>query len=82
MKLLYDPLTLLKLIDIVGKPGHAKAGGRQKGTPNKVTADLREAIMHAFDKVGGEDYLVRVARKNPQVLRVARKGSAFATDRC
>ena len=38
---------------MVGKPGHAKAGGRQKGTPNKVTTSLREAIMHAFDTVGG-----------------------------
>jgi hypothetical protein len=53
---------------MVGKPGHAKAGGRQKGTPNKVTTSLREAIMHAFDTVGGEAYLVKVANKNPQVF--------------
>ena len=55
---------------MVGKPGHAKAGGRQKGTPNKVTTSLREAIMHAFDTVGGEAYLVKVANKNPQVFCV------------
>jgi hypothetical protein len=48
--------------------GHARAGGRVKGTPNHITKDLREAIMHAFDKVGGEDYLVTVARKNPAVF--------------
>jgi hypothetical protein len=53
---------------MVGKPGHAKAGGRQKGTPNKVTTSLREAIMHAFDTVGGEAYLVRVAKNHPQVF--------------
>ncbi|MFZ3325759.1 MAG: hypothetical protein WA231_07635, partial [Methylocella sp.] len=33
--------------------GHAKFGGRVKGVPNKVTGDLRAAILHAFDKVGG-----------------------------
>jgi hypothetical protein len=33
-----------------------------------ITTDLREAIMHAFEKVGGEDYLVTVARKNPAVF--------------
>jgi len=48
--------------------GHAKYGGRVKGVPNKVTVSLREAIMHAFDTVGGEAYLVKVARKNPTVF--------------
>ena len=49
------------------KPGERR-GGRRKGTPNKVTADLKEAIQNAFTKVGGEDYLVRVARKSPETF--------------
>src|SRR5271154_6858999 len=49
-------------------PGHPKAGGRPKGVQNKITVSLREAIMNAFTKVGGEDYLVKVAKKNPAVF--------------
>lgn len=45
-----------------------KQGGRKKGTPNKVTADVRAAILRAFEEVGGEAYLVRVARANPKVF--------------
>src|SRR5271170_5236835 len=48
--------------------GCAKTGGRAKGTQNHVTVSLREAIMHAFTKVGGENYLVTVAKKNPAVF--------------
>jgi hypothetical protein len=42
-----------------------KTGGRQKGTPNKVTADVRAAILAAFDKVGGIEYLAVQAHDNP-----------------
>jgi hypothetical protein len=48
--------------------GHKKAGGRAPGVVNKVTADLRHAIMHAFDTVGGEAYLVHVARARPDLF--------------
>ncbi len=44
-----------------------KTGGRTKGTPNKTTADVREAIA-AFatnNVVKLEGWLTRVARKNP-----------------
>lgn len=41
-----------------------KTGGRQKGTPNKTTAALKEAILNAFTKVGGEDYLELVAKSD------------------
>lgn len=30
-----------------------KTGGRTKGTPNKATAAVREALLIGFDKVGG-----------------------------
>jgi hypothetical protein len=36
--------------------------GRKKGVPNKTTALLKDAILNAFDRVGGEDYLMRVAK--------------------
>lgn len=45
-----------------------KTGGRKKGTPNKVTRELRKAIENAFVELGGESYLKRVARKNPGVF--------------
>lgn len=39
--------------------------GRPPGSPNKITADIRSAILNAFQKVGGEEYLVVQARQNP-----------------
>ncbi len=50
------------------KEGRKKEGGRVKGTPNKTTVALKEAIMNAFEKVGGEDYLVVVAKKDPKTF--------------
>lgn len=39
------------------KSGHAKTGGRLKGTPNKATASLRAAILEAGEMVGaGAEY--------------------------
>lgn len=35
--------------------------GRTKGTPNKTTKTIRDAVMQAFDDVGGAEYLVRLA---------------------
>lgn len=49
-------------------PKGVRIGGRAKGTPNKVTADLRGAILGALDKVGGQSYLERVANEQPQVF--------------
>ena len=49
------------------KPGERR-GGRQKGTPNKLTADIKSAILAAFNKVGGEDYLAIQAHENPQAF--------------
>ena len=47
-----------------GKPGP----GRPPGLPNKTTRALRAAILDAFEKVGGEEYLVRVAREDPKIF--------------
>lgn len=45
-----------------------KTGGRQKGTPNQVTADLKSAILGALNAVGGQAYLQKVAKEQPQVF--------------
>jgi hypothetical protein len=54
-----------------GKPkGAPKTGGRQKGTPNKNTAILKDAILTAATLAGGEKdglvgYLKIQAMANP-----------------
>lgn len=45
-----------------------KTGGRQKGTPNKMTADVKAAVVEAFENAGGVSYLTKVAMENPQVF--------------
>lgn len=51
------------------KPGTPKTGGRQKGTPNKTTALLKDAILQAATKAGGNGglvgYLTLQATENP-----------------
>ncbi len=42
-----------------------KTGGRGKGTPNKLTADLKTMILMALDQSGGVDYLVKQAADSP-----------------
>jgi Lysine 2,3-aminomutase len=42
-----------------------KTGGRRAGTPNKIAAEVRAAILDAFVQAGGSSYLVRVANENP-----------------
>jgi hypothetical protein len=49
-------------------PGAPKTGGRQPGTANRVTADVKAMILAALDSVGGQDYLVQQARDNPKAF--------------
>lgn len=49
------------------KPGERR-GGRQKGTPNKLTRDVKEAVLQAFNAVGGAKYLAKQAEENPQAF--------------
>ena len=44
-----------------GKPGP----GRPKGCPNKVNKALKDMILGALDKAGGEEYLLEQAKLNP-----------------
>ena len=45
-----------------------KTGGRRAGTPNKIGAEVRAAILDAFVQAGGSSYLVRVANEHPAVF--------------
>lgn len=53
----------------MAKPkGSPKTGGRQKGTPNKTTALLKDSILKAAELAGDGDlthYLAVQARVNP-----------------
>jgi hypothetical protein len=42
-----------------------EGAGRQKGTPNKLTADVKAMVLSALDKAGGVDYLLAQAKDNP-----------------
>lgn len=42
--------------------------GKPKGATNKVTRELKEMILGALDKAGGEDYLVAQAHENPNAF--------------
>lgn len=42
-----------------------KTGGRKKGTPNKLTVSVKEALSDAFDDLGGIESLVAWGRANP-----------------
>ena len=42
--------------------------GRPKGIPNKLTTSVKEAILEAFNRAGGADYLVGVAKDDPRTF--------------
>lgn len=53
----------------MAKPkGLPKSGGRQKGTPNKQTAAVKDMVLAALGNVGGINYLERQAEQNPQAF--------------
>jgi hypothetical protein len=45
-----------------------KTGGRKKGTPNKTTRDMKAAIMEAFERAGGVEYLHMLAHDEPRTF--------------
>lgn len=51
------------------EPKRQKTGGRKKGTPNKTTALLKDAILRAAEAAGGDKgmtgYLTLQASLNP-----------------
>jgi hypothetical protein len=49
------------------KPGE-RVVGRVKGTPNALTASIKDAIQNAFSELGGTSYLVHVGRTDPRTF--------------
>ena len=47
-----------------------KTGGRTKGTPNKTTVVVKEAIEHAADGLGGWQRMMAWAKEDPANERV------------
>jgi hypothetical protein len=39
--------------------------GRPKGSPNKVSAAIKEMVVQALNEAGGVDYLIEQAKGNP-----------------
>ena len=54
------------------QPGKPKTGGRQPGTPNRVTGAFREAVQIVYDRLGSHDAFLEWARENPtEYYRIA-----------
>ena len=47
-----------------GRGGPRAGSGRPKGSLNKVTAALKDMILNSLDRVGGEEYLAKLAIEN------------------
>lgn len=43
----------------------AKTGGRARGTPNKISGELKAMILGALDECGGQAYFIQQAKENP-----------------
>lgn len=52
----------------MARGGKREGAGRKKGVPNKTTTQLKEAILGAFDTVGGQKYLVKIAEEDPRTF--------------
>ena len=51
--------------------GH-KTGGRQIGTPNKVTSVFKDAVRTVYDDIGGNKSFAAWAKENPtEFYRIA-----------
>ncbi len=48
--------------------GKRPGSGRKKGSTNKLTSDVRQAIMEAFSILGGAEYLRKVATEDPKAF--------------
>ena len=48
--------------------GKQPGAGRPKGSPNKITADVKAAILQAFELEGGVEYLRQVARDDQKTF--------------
>jgi hypothetical protein len=47
-----------------GQGGPRAGAGRPRGSQNKTSLQIKEAILSALNKLGGDDYLVALGREN------------------
>lgn len=45
-------------------PGKPKTGGRQPGTPNRLTGAFKEAVQIVYNGLGGHEAFLEWAREN------------------
>lgn len=66
--MLHEPMAKVEELSQKRGRGGAKKGerrgGRQKGTPNKTTGELKDMILEALSDEGGVKYLREVAQKD------------------
>jgi hypothetical protein len=48
------------------RSGKRPGSGRKKGGTNKITSNVKQAILEAFNALGGVGYLCAVAREDPK----------------
>jgi hypothetical protein len=48
----------------VDNPTREKTGGRQKGTPNKVNATVKDNVLAVFNRLGGTAQMATWATEN------------------
>jgi hypothetical protein len=55
------------------KPGERR-GGREAGTPNKITTSIKEAVLETFLNLGGVSHMTSWAKETPtDFYRIAAK---------
>lgn len=53
---------------MAAKGGKRSGAGRKKGSPNKVTKDLKAMILGALEAVEGQAYLEKLAKDDPRAF--------------
>jgi len=54
----------------VAKGGKREGAGRKPGTPNRLTKDVRDAILQVADGLGGADQMLEWAKSDPVNERI------------
>lgn len=44
------------------KPGHPKLGGRKVGTPNKISRDIKQGLLDAYEMLGGPLFFLKLGK--------------------
>lgn len=67
-------MTIVVANSSQGDAAMARLGGRQKGTPNKVTAEFKNAVRIVYESIGGHAAFAQWAIENrTEFYRIASK---------